>query len=406
MKGMFGLACCLLFVGRALGGDLLIANATLYAEPGEAPLRDARILIRDGRIASVTFGQPVHALDAVRLDAGGRAVTAGLWNCHVHLIDSRLGSAPQQVLDDMLLRYGFTSVVDVGSMADNTFRLRRAITDGALRGPRIVMANGSFVYTDGTPSYLPKGLLPELHDSASARSAVEAVLAAGSEGIKIFSGSFQTPDYTIHMPSGIIAAVTETAHANGAFVVAHPTSLRGVVNAVMNGVDVLAHTAPPAGRFDGDLIGAMIERGVAMVPTLKLWSWELGRLNVSQTVIDAYLPSGVDQVRQLHAAGGELLFGTDVGYMTDFDPREEYELLERAGLDFAAILEMLTTRPSRRFGDGETGTVREGAAGDLVVYAQNPAASPAHFSRVDYVIRGGEVVYEAMPGAAHATADR
>ena len=118
MKGMFGLACCLLFVGRALGGDLLIANATLYAEPGEAPLRDARILIRDGRIASVTFGQPVHALDAVRLDAGGRAVTAGLWNCHVHLIDSRLGSAPQQVLDDMLLRYGFTSVVDVGSMAD------------------------------------------------------------------------------------------------------------------------------------------------------------------------------------------------------------------------------------------------------------------------------------------------
>ena len=400
MKWVLVLACCLLLVGGALGRDLLVTKATLYASPGEAPLRDATVLIRDGRVASVTAGQPLHAPDTVRrLDASGRAVTAGLWNCHVHFVDPRLASAPQQVIDDMLLRYGFTSVVDTGSVAHDTFRLRRAIVDGTLRGPKIVMANGMFVYTDGTPSYLPKGLLPELHDAAGAPRAVNAVLDAGSEGIKIFTGSFQTPEHTILMPPAIIAAVTETAHARGAFVVAHPTSLAGVVNAVMNGVDVLAHTAPPAGRFDEGLIEEMIARGVAMVPTLKLWRWELGRFNVPRPVIDRFLEHGMTQVRQLHAAGGELLFGTDVGYVTDFDPREEYELLERAGLDFATILKMLTTVPARRFGDGETGTVREGAAGDLVVFAEDPAASPANFSRAAHVVRGGAIVYSASPGA-------
>ena len=229
---------------------------------------------------------------------------------------------------------------------------------------------------------------------------MEAVLAAGAEGVKIFTGSFQTPEHTILLPAEIVAAVTKTAHANGAFVVAHPTSRQGVVNAVMNGVDVLAHTAPPAGRFDDNLIRAIVERNVAMVPTLKLWSWELGRTGVPRVVIDAFERRGVGQVRQLHVAGGELLFGTDVGYMTDFDPRREYELLEQAGLGFGAILRMLTTNPARRFGEGETGTVRAGAPGDLVVYEDDPALSPASFSRVAYAIRGGRIVYEANPEGA------
>lgn len=389
------LASCLLACGVAFGGDLLITNATLHAAPGETPLHRADILVRDGRIASVTSGRPAPSPDVARLDARGRTVTAGLWNCHVHLTDPRLRSAPQEVLTQMLLRYGFTSVVDTGSVAGDTLALRRAIAAGELLGPRIVMAGGGFVYTDGTPSYLPRGLLPELHDAASAPRSVEAVLAAGAEGVKIFTGSFRTPEHTILLPAEIIAAVTKTAHANGAFVVAHPTSRQGVVNAVMNGVDVLAHTAPPAGRFDDDLIRAIVERNVAMVPTLKLWSWELGRTGVPQFVTDAFERRGVEQVRQLHLAGGELLFGTDVGYMTDFDPRREYELLEQAGLEFGAILRMLTTNPARRFGEGETGTVRAGAPGDLVVYEDDPALSPASFSRVAYAIRGGRIVYDA-----------
>ena len=184
----------------------------------------------------MTAEPPAPDEDVARLDADGRAVTAGLWNCHVHLTDPRLGTTPQQVLTEMLLRYGFTSVVDTGSVTSDTVALRHGIANGDLSGPRIVMAGGGFVYRDATPSYLPRGLLPELHDSASAPAAVEAVLAAGADGVKIFSGSFQTPERTILLPPDIIAAVTETARAHSAFVVARPTSLAGVVNAVMSGV--------------------------------------------------------------------------------------------------------------------------------------------------------------------------
>ena len=32
-------------------------------------------------------------------------------------------------------------------------------------------------------------------------------------------------------------------------------------------------------------------------------------------------------------AGGEVLFGTDLGYMTDYDPTEEYTRMAEAGLE-------------------------------------------------------------------------
>src|SRR5690606_4127688 len=136
-----------------------------------------------------------------------------------------------------LFRYGFTSVVDTGD--PGVLRaLREAIASGRVAGPRILVAGGSFVYADGTPSYLPKGLLPELTTPDEAAPAVQNVLDAGADGIKIFSGSFQTPDHTIHLPLEIIRAITDAAHARGAFVVSHPTDRDGLVNAVDGGVDV------------------------------------------------------------------------------------------------------------------------------------------------------------------------
>ncbi len=44
------------------------------------------------------------------------------------------------------------------------------------------------------------------------------------------------------------------------------------------------------------------------------------------------------------------MFGTDVGYMTDYSTNDEFQALERSGLTGVEILRMLTTAPSRRFG--------------------------------------------------------
>ncbi len=56
------------------------------------------------------------------------------------------------------------------------------------------------------------------------------------------------------------------------------------------------------------------------------------------------------QVHHFSAAGGNLLFGTDVGYITDYSTRDEYSLLTGAGLNFRQILTMLTTAPAKQFG--------------------------------------------------------
>ena len=44
-----------------------------------------------------------------------------------------------------------------------------------------------------------------------------------------------------------------------------------------------------------------------------------------------------------------MLFGTDVGYMHDYDPTDEYVLMAKAGMSPAQILESLTTAPAARW---------------------------------------------------------
>jgi imidazolonepropionase-like amidohydrolase len=375
--------------------DLAITNVRLHPAPRQPPIEHATVLIRDGKIERVGAGLETGGLEV--LDGGGRVATAGLWNCHVHHSDPRFtaqgpAAGAQELVRDMLLRYGFTSVLDTGSDPLSTRALIAAIERGDLEGPRIFTAAGGFVATDGTPVYLPGIKLPELATPAEAGPAVNAVLDAGADGIKIFSGSFQGPNRTVLLPPEVIRAVTDAAHARSSFVVSHPTDRDGLVNAVENGVDVLAHTAPPAGPLGPDLVRDMLARKVALIPTLKLWSYELRRNRVPEEGVRQYQGAGVAQTAEYARAGGEILFGTDVGYMTDFDTAEELEMLKRAELDFGAVLAALTTHPARRFA-GESGKVEPGAPGDLVIYVEDPARDVTAFSRVAYAVRGGKVVF-------------
>ena len=96
----------------------------------------------------------------------------------------------------------------------------------------------------------------------------------------------------------------------------------GVVIAVMNGVDVLVRTGPLAGRVIDKLCRATAQRDAATVSTLRLRSAEPAGADAPQVAIDAFERRGVEQVRQLDVAGGEVRVGTDVGYMTAFDPHQ------------------------------------------------------------------------------------
>jgi imidazolonepropionase-like amidohydrolase len=75
-------------------------------------------------------------------------------------------------------------------------------------------------------------------------------------------------------------------------------------------------------------------------------------------------------VKHFNDLGGQLMFGTDTGFLRDYDLKEEYRQLFLCGFSARQVLAMLTTIPSRRFGVSELkGKVAVGMEGDLTILA-------------------------------------
>src|SRR5262249_7544856 len=121
----------------------------------------------------------------------------------------------------------------------------------------------------------------------------------------------------------------------------HPSNSAGARAAIEGGVDILAHTFPSEldGRpWDRALPRMMLERKMALVPTLKLFPMELRKAGLPDRVVETVLGIARDQLRAFSEGGGQVLFGTDVGYITDYDTTDEYVYMQQAGLSYAQIL--------------------------------------------------------------------
>ena len=378
--------------------DLIFLDARIYPAPDAAPIDRGTVVVNNGKIVVARQAREGDAQLQARkvINANGRALTAGLWNSHVHFTAPDLATNPQRVISGMLLRYGFTHVVDTGSVPEQTLGLRDAIATGRLNGPKIVLANGSFVYTNGTPSYLPGIKLPEVADPAAAAPMVNGALDMGADGIKLFAGSFITPTKTILLPPDIIRAITEAAHQRDSFVMAHPTSIEGLSNAVRGNVDVIAHTTAPEANVPASVLALMRQQDTALIPTLMLWRNEMLKFGQSTAQADFMENAAISQLRALHNAGVTILFGTDVGYMADFNTAAEYRLMQQAGMDWQSIHAALTTEPTKRFGKfagRNQSTVHPGADADIVLFNGDPAKQIESLADVAYTVVDGVVVY-------------
>jgi imidazolonepropionase-like amidohydrolase len=336
------------------------------------------------------------------LDGAGLTVTAGFWNAHVHFMEAKwrgAEAAPASeltaALRAMLTRWGVVRVVDTGSLPVNTLALRRRIESGEVAGPQIMLASGGFVPVNGSPYYLLPSRLPELTSPEQAERAVNQLLDLGGiDAVKLFTGSFASRQSIVVMPVDIVRAAVGAAHRRGKLVFSHPSNSAGALAALEGGVDVLAHTFP-SGEWDRELPRRMREANMALIPTLKLWPWELGRLGVPAASLERVQANAQDQLRAFMEAGGQLLFGTDVGYMTDYDPTDEYLLLERAGLSFPDVLSALTTAPALRLAvEPGAGRVAVGSPADLVVLERDPATDIRALADVRYTVRRGRIIYE------------
>jgi hypothetical protein len=172
------------------------------------------------------------------------------------------------------------------------------------------------------------------------------------------------------------------------------STVAGRQAALDGGVDVFAHTPDPSGADNGEMLQVLKTRGIAVIPTLKLWG-----VDTAPEQRERAVANGVFQIRAFNAIGGTILFGSDVGYMDDTDPTEEYRLMSRAGMSFQQILASLTTTPARLFGAADTrGRVSRGYDADLVFLGANPSADITAFANVKRVLLRGRVLLDQTTG--------
>src|SRR5688572_29909197 len=129
----------------------VLRGGTLIDGTDGAPVRDATIAMRDGRIESVTKGAGAWPADAEVVDVSGMTVLPGLIDCHDHLGSHSYDLAHRLRLDEPAstralrtaraiegtLAMGYTAVRDAGGL-DAGFRI--AVDEGLIRGPRLVTA--------------------------------------------------------------------------------------------------------------------------------------------------------------------------------------------------------------------------------------------------------------------------
>jgi len=390
--------------------DFALVHAKVYSSPTDPPIEDGTILVHNGRIRalgpSANTKVPRLARAVTVIDCHGLVVTAGFWNSHVHLFTQGLLHAEKQPsgeissqLDQMLTRWGFTTVFDIASVLDNTNNIRRRIATGQIRGPRILTVGEPFYPKGGTPIYV-KGFLEDNHiPSAEVQSTPQALervrqqIRDGADGIKIFSGSI-TAEGVLPMATDLARAIVSEAHRAGKPVFAHPSNAEGIEVAIESGVDILAHTAPMSGDWTPAFVERLKVAHLALIPTLTLFDVEAKKAKVSAEENEMWIKQAVQELKSYSDTGGQVLFGTDVGYIDQFDTAEELQLMSRAGMSFQQILASLTTNPATRFGySSHSGRIAKGMDADLVVLDGDPARDVTAFSKVHQVIKGGNLAY-------------
>jgi len=292
-------------------------------------------------------------------------------------------------MQEMLTKWGFTTVWDLGSNPSDTLPLRRRVDSGEVLGPRIFSA-GSIFPKGGHPIYLPAEMqLPEAATPDEAAGFARNFLGLGLDGMKLFTGSYMGDKPVVNMDAAIAKAAVEVAHARGKPVFAHPQNTAGVNAVIAAGVDVLAHTVPSEPGYTPEQLVQFKAKGIALAPTLALWTTVVR----DQAVADFLVQAGVKQLKAFAANGGIVLFGTDVGFTKLYDTSPELEFMGRA-LSAADVLASLTTNPAAYFRAVSNGRVEQGFEADIVILDADPTADVRNLSKVAYTIRGGTVIYQ------------
>jgi imidazolonepropionase-like amidohydrolase len=298
------------------------------------------------------------------------------------------------------LMAGVTTVRDLGTegAAYADVGLKRAIDEGLIPGPRMLVAGPAMV---ATGSYGPKGFAPEftVPQGADEADGVEGVtrvarnqMGHGVDLIKIYAdyrwgpNGETRPTFTVNE----IAAIVEAAKSSGRAVVAHASTPEGMRRAIVGGVETIEH------GDDGtpEVWKLMVEKGVAYCPvigapdaTAQYAGWKKGEQPEPERLAKKRVT-----FKAAVAAGVKMCFGGDVGVYPHGDNAREAELMVDWGMTPMAVTVAATSGNAAYFHlENRVGRVREGLIADLIAVEGDPTVDIAALRNVKMVMKGGRI---------------
>jgi imidazolonepropionase-like amidohydrolase len=325
--------------------------------------------------------------------------------------------------------------------------VNRQINDGEIVGPRIFYVGNGL---DAPPPVREHHI--GLESPEQGNRAVAALHEKGAMAIKVREKI--TPD--------LLRAITEEAHRLGMPVTGH-IELMDAREAALSGIDGLEHVMgivqatteikreegvglDDIRRFVSELklyslldmakvpglIEMLVEKGVALIPTLANW-WRMASKRRDEFAREdaeyandpslAYLPQDVrgllatsflfnvkndEDLRQIkegysklqsflrahYESGGKVLAGSDTFFsVPGLSLHRELILLADAGFSPMQAIVMATRDNAEFLGKGaDLGTIAEGKLADILVLNEDPLADISNIKKVAMVFKGGKVI--------------
>jgi len=397
-------------------GSKAFVGVRLFDGTGAAPIENAVIVVRDGRIEAVGPADTVEiSPGAERIDLAGKFVVPGVINAHAHVSDV-LGLEGGHYDEANLLRqlrlyarYGVTTAVSLGGDGPDAIRLRDA-EDQSLDRARIFVAGN--VVTGSTVE--------------EAQAQVDANEAMGADFIKIrVDDNLGT---TEKMKSEIYEAVIARAHEKGLKVASHLFYLDDAKGLLKAGTDFVAHSVRDR-ELDDEAIALMKERSVCYCPTLTREVSTFVYEDVPEFFEDPFFlkdadpavlstlkePERMQKMKESQSAqaykkaleqananlkkaadsGVTIAFGTDTGPAARFQgyfEHMELAMMADAGLTPEQILRSATGDAARCLGLDEVGTLETGKWADFVVLNEDPLTDIEKMRSIDSVWISGNRV--------------